>query len=177
MDIPWLGIIVSIIGFLIWRKVRKTPLARWKSITLTLGLTFLIGTVLALLSLRLASLNSPNDYGASCNEADFDRTLQLMKDFTTAKNADDVDPTDYANKVENMWNILSSFRTNLRRLELPTLSDQQSALVNETASYLTALNAHRQSGYQDLSVNDALIPFIDSLEDFLSPFEELCANR
>jgi hypothetical protein len=177
MDIPWLGIIVSIIGLMIWRKMRKTPLARWKSITFTFGLTFLIGTVIALFSLRLPSLTSPNDYGASCNEADFDRTLQLLKDFTTAKNADDFDPSAYANKVENMWNVLNSFRTNLRRLELPTLSDEQSALVDETETYLTALNAHRQSGYQDLSVNDALIPFTDSLEDFLSPFEELCANR
>ena len=76
MDIPWIGIIAIIIGVLIWRSVKNRPLARWKAIALTIGLTYMIGTLIAFMSLWFGSTTS--DLGSSCNMVEYDRNFQLM---------------------------------------------------------------------------------------------------
>jgi len=166
MDIPWIGIIATIIGVLIWRSIRNKPLARWKAITLTIGLTYLIGTLIAFTSLRFGSTAS--DHGSSCNKVEFDRNIQLLEGFTNAKVAYD---------YELAASELMKFRSSLRKLDLPSIRSEQSALVDVTANYLSALNKYVTSGNKDLSVYDQQIPFADAMEDFLVPFDTLCSKR
>jgi hypothetical protein len=166
MDIPWVGIFGLIIGLLIWRQLRRTALARWKAITLTIVLTYVIGTLMAFLSLRFGSTTS--DLGSGCNKVEFDRNMELIKGFTNAGTAYD---------HELAASELMKFRSSIRKLDLPSLRSEQSALVDETANYLSALSKYITSGYKDLSVNDQRIPFADALEDFLVPFDTLCAKR
>jgi hypothetical protein len=166
MKVPWIGIIALIIGFLIWRSVRKTPLARWKAITLTIGLTYMIGTLIAFTSLRLGSTAS--DLGSSCNKVEFDRNIQLLESFTNANVAYD---------YELAASELMKFRSSLRKLDLPSIRSEQSALVDVTANYLSALNKYVASGNKDLSFYDQQIPFADAMEDFLVPFDTLCSKR
>ena len=166
MDIPWIGIIATIIGVLIWRSLRNKPLARWKAITLTIGLTYMIGILIVFMSLRFGSTTS--DLGSSCNKVEFDRNIQLFKGFTNAKVAYD---------YELAASELMKFRSSLRKLDLPSMRSEQSALVDVTANYLSALNKYVTSGNKDLSVYDQQIPFVDALEDFLVPFDALCSKR
>ena len=166
MDIPWIGIIAIIIGVLIWRSVRNKPIARWKAITLTIGLTYMIGTLIAFMSLRFGSTTS--DLGSSCNKAEFDRNMQILKVFTNAGTAYD---------HELAASELMKFRSSIRKLDLPTLRNEQSVLVDETANYLSALSKYVTSGYKDLSISDQRIPFADAMEDFLVPFDTLCSKR
>ena len=166
MDVPWIGIITLIIGLLIWRSVRKTPLARWKAITLTIGLTYLIGILIVFTSLRFGSTTS--DFGSGCNKVEFDRNLQLLKVSTNALGAKD---------YELAASELVKFRSSLRKLDLPSMKSEQSALVDVTANYLSALKKYLASGNKDLSVYDQQTPFTDALEDFLVPFDTLCSKR
>jgi hypothetical protein len=53
MDIPWVGIFTTVIGFLIWREMKKQDIPRWVAVAITIGSTFAIGTLIAVLSLRL----------------------------------------------------------------------------------------------------------------------------
>jgi hypothetical protein len=53
MDIPWIGIFTIIIGFLIWREMKKQEITRWVAVAITIGSTFAIGTLIAVLSLTL----------------------------------------------------------------------------------------------------------------------------
>lgn len=166
MDVPWIGIITLIIGLLIWRSVRKTPLARWKAITLTIGLTYLIGILIVFTSLRFGSTTS--DFGSGCNKVEFDRNIQLLKVSTDALVAKD---------YELAASEFEKFRSSLRKLDLPSMKSEQTALVDVTANYLSALKKYVASGNEDLSVYDQQTPFTDALEDFLVPFDSLCSKK
>lgn len=118
------------------------------------------------MSLRFGSTTS--DLGSSCNKVEVDRNIQLLKGFTNAKVAYD---------YELAASELMKFRSSLRKLDLPSMRSEQSALVDVTANYLSALNKYVTSGNKDLSVYDQQIPFVDALEDFLVPFDALCSKR
>ena len=164
MDIPWLGIIVSIIGLLIWRQLRKTQLARWKAITLTIGLTFLVGTLFALLSIRLGSTTT--EYGNSCSKSEYDRNLQLLMGYTDAREA---------GNYEMEFALLSEFHTSIQNLDLPTLASDQILLIDATNDYLSVLGEYIESGNRDFT--KVHYPFVNSAVNFLSSFEELCAKK
>ena len=166
MDIPWIGIIAIIIGVLIWRSIKNRPLARWKAIALTIGLTYMIGTLIAFMSLWFGSTTS--DLGRSCNKVEYDRNFQLLKVSTNALGAYD---------YELAASELMKFRSSLRELDLPSMKSEQSALVDVTANYISALKKYVTSGKKDLSVYDQQIPFTDALQDFLVPFDTLCSKR
>jgi hypothetical protein len=53
MDIPWIGLITTVIGFLIWREMKKQEIPRWAAIAITISTTFAIGMLIAVLSIRL----------------------------------------------------------------------------------------------------------------------------
>jgi hypothetical protein len=53
MDIPWVGIFTTVIGYLIWREMKKQEVPRWVAVAITIGSTFAIGMLIAVLSIRL----------------------------------------------------------------------------------------------------------------------------
>ena len=53
MDVPWVGVFTMIIGLLIWRDIKKQEIPRWVAVAITIGSTFAIGTLIAVLSIRL----------------------------------------------------------------------------------------------------------------------------
>ena len=53
MDIPWVGVFTMIIGLLIWREMKKQEIPRWVAVTITIGSAWAIGTLIAVVSLRL----------------------------------------------------------------------------------------------------------------------------
>jgi len=53
MDISWVGIFTTIIGFLIRREMKNQEMSCWVSAAIAIESSFAIGMLLAVLSLRL----------------------------------------------------------------------------------------------------------------------------
>jgi hypothetical protein len=57
------------------------------------------------------------------------------------------------------------------------VSAEQKKIVDALQDYVEAFNHYWESGRQDLSVNDYLIPLTDATDDFLSAMGDICYNR
>jgi hypothetical protein len=115
-------------------------------------------------------------YGTDCNTEDHERILGLATNYLEAKDFKASTKSAYLNEIQELRSALISYRSSVRRLDLPTLIDQQMLVVDEIETFLAALNRYISSDGEDTSYLDASIPMTDALQDFTLSYFELCAK-
>ena len=113
------------------------------------------------------------DYGQDCNLT-VDKTIQELSDAVDLawKNATDGVPT--RTEYEEMVRALKFYRSDIRTLDIPTMSVVQSELVDAIENFLNAYNTYWESGKKNLSVNDYIIPYTDARTDFTIAWDATC---
>ena len=115
--------------------------------------------------------------GNDCNIEDHDRILDLVAKYNEAnKFPDGLSISATLKKIQELRDALTTYRSNVRILDLPTLADQQKLVVDEIENFLSALNRFTSSKGKDTSHLDAQIPMIDALYDFTLSYTELCGG-
>ena len=117
------------------------------------------------------------DMGTSCNQGEIDIMMSHLTDYINAKEMVANSRTASLKKANAERNALVQFRRHVRKLEIPPLGDEQALIVEETETYLSAFNLYISSEGKDSTVYDAVIPFMDALEDFVIAFDDLCGEE
>ena len=117
------------------------------------------------------------DTGTSCNQGEIDTMMSHLTDYKNAKEIVANSRTASLKKANAERNALLQFRRHVRKLDIPPLGDEQALIVKETETYLSAFNLYVSSEGKDSTVNDAVIPFMDALEDFVLAFDDLCGEK
>lgn len=115
--------------------------------------------------------------GEDCNSEEHDRIIYLAQDYLDAKDFKANSKSEYLNYISKVRSALLTYRSNVRRLDLPTLVDQQSAVVNTIEDLLNALNRYISTNGKDSTYLDYSIPMADAFQDFSLAYFELCRNR
>ena len=114
------------------------------------------------------------NYGQDCNPIVSKELLDLLAAVRVAwDNATDDNQPSSSEKDLHI-STLTAFRSYVRKLELPTLSIEQTKLVDAIQNYLIAFNDFWESN--SLAVNDLIIPYEDSRDDFTSAFYTTCVK-
>jgi hypothetical protein len=114
--------------------------------------------------------------GTSCNQSEIDIMLGHLTDYKNAKEMAANSRAASLRKANTERNALIQFRRHIRKLDIPPLADKQALIVEETETYLSAFNLYVSSEGKDPTVLDAVIPFMDALEDFVIAFDDLCGD-
>ena len=117
------------------------------------------------------------DMGTSCNQGEIDIMMSHLTDYKNAREMVANSRTASLKKANAERNALVQFRRHVRKLEIPPLGDEQALIVEETETYLSAFNLYVSSEGKDSTVYDAVIPFMDALEDFVIAFDDLCGEE
>jgi hypothetical protein len=68
-------------------------------------------------------------------------------------------------------------RSYIRTLDIPLISAEQRNFVDAIQDFVDAKNRYMESGRQDLSVNDYLIPLDDAGDDFYNAMWDVCSRN
>lgn len=117
-------------------------------------------------------------YGKDCNKVVADKLSLLNNDVEVAwENATDNGGTPSRSEYVAKVSALRDLRSYVRKLDIPTVSIEQSVFVNVIDEYLDAYNAYWESGKRDLSVNNYITDMNDASSDFYRAFWEVCPMR
>jgi hypothetical protein len=75
---------------------------------------------------------------------------------------------------EELVSNFTSYRSYVRRLDLPTIQREQDEFVDRLRDFISAANRGITTGGRDQSYRDAVIPVQDALEDFVYAFVREC---
>ena len=115
--------------------------------------------------------------GNECNTEDHDRIFDLAAKYLEAKEIQaGLSKSVMLKEIQELRDALTTYRSNVRVLDLPTLVDQQKLVVDEIEVFLSALNRFTSSDGKDTSYLDASIPMTDALYDFSVSYTELCGG-
>jgi len=121
---------------------------------------------------------APIDYGSDCNVDTLREIIRLREELTIAydKWAEDKDKSfERALEADNAYIVAyKNLRSYIRTLDIPLISAEQKNFVDAIQDYVDAKNRYWESGRQDLSVNDYLIPLSDAGTDFSNAIVKTC---
>ena len=117
-------------------------------------------------------------YGKDCNKVVAEKISLLADDVEASwENATDNGGVPSRSEYEAKVSALRDLRSYVRKLDIPTMSIQQSVFVNVIDEYLDAYNAYWESERRDLSVNNYITDVNDAASDFYRAFWEVCPMR
>jgi hypothetical protein len=123
---------------------------------------------------------APINYGSDCNTGTLGEINRLAEEViaTRGKWEEDQDKShdkrwDAAKAYTGAYRDLRSY---IRTLDIPLVSTEQRNYVDALQDFLDAFNRYMESGRQDLSVNDYLIPLDDAETDFFDAMWETCSR-
>lgn len=114
--------------------------------------------------------------GQDCNHQVGFEIIRLQKEvdvaWENATNGNGGVPS--RSEYDKSVSTLTSYRSYVRSLDLPTLSTEQNSLVQAIQNYLVAYNRYWESNKKDLTVNDYILPYTDAVSDFQKAFLVQC---
>jgi hypothetical protein len=128
------------------------------------------------LAVQTSESSTTVSLGRDCNPAEHERILGLAKNYLEAKEIQASSKSAYLKEIQELRSALVEYRSSVRRLDLPTLVDEQELVVDEIEIFLSALNRFTSSEGKDTSYLDASIPMTDALQDFTLSYFELCGD-
>ena len=130
-----------------------------------------------LIAVQTTETSTTVSFGTDCNTEDHERILDLVIRYNEAKNIQGgLTKSAWLKEIQELRESLMVYRSNDRILDLPTLVDQQTLIVDEIEIFLSALNRFTSSDSKDTSYLDAAIPMNDALYDFTVSYNELCGG-
>ena len=123
---------------------------------------------------------APIDYGSDCNTDTLYEIIRLKEELTIAydKWVEDKDKSyERALEADNAYIVAyKNLRSYVRTLDIPLISAEQKNFVDAIQDYVDGKNRYWESGRQDLSVNDYLIPLSDATADFYNAMWDVCSR-
>jgi hypothetical protein len=123
---------------------------------------------------------APIDYGSDCNTDTLVEIERLAEELGIARDKWEEDNDKSRDKA---WEALSAYsdayknlRSYIRTLDIPLISAEQKNFVDAIQDYVDGKNRYWESGRQDLSVNDYLIPLSDAGTDFYNAMWDICSR-
>lgn len=124
---------------------------------------------------------APIDYGSDCKQSTYDEIIRLGDAIVVTKDKWEEDQDKSYDIAQEAYlansTAMRDLRSYIRTLDIPLVSAEQKKIVDALQDYVEAFNHYWESGRQDLSVNDYLIPLTDATDDFLSAMGDICYNR
>jgi len=123
---------------------------------------------------------APINYGSDCNTDTLGEINRLVEEVNAAidKWQEDKDKGHDAvwEAHSTLMGAYRDLRSYIRTLDIPLVSAEQRNYVDALQDFLDAKNRYMESGRQDLSVNDYLIPLDDAETDFFDAMWETCSR-
>lgn len=144
-----------------------------------LGLTVILSTTSCGYQISKATTTTTNTtiyYGRDCNSTT-DRKIQVLKKAVNVawEKSTDGNGIPTRKEYEEKESALKALRSYIRTLDIPTLSNEQTNLVDAIENYLNAYRDYWESDKQNMDVNDFIIPYSDARDDFMSAWYASCS--
>ena len=123
---------------------------------------------------------APIDYGSDCHLDTLDEIARLIEELNIAEDKWQEDNDKSRDKAWEAHSAYSSafkeLRSFIRTLDIPLVGTEQRTYVDAIQDYVDAGNQYWESGRQDLSVNDYIIPLGDAQADFVNAMWDICSR-
>jgi hypothetical protein len=137
--------------------------------------TALIGAILVMGISSCGNSEPVANYGSSCNKETGAEVRLLIDEQEFISGLSD----GYFPSFEQFNDELKAFsdvRSYVRGLDVPLLQTKQDIYVGVMTDFILAYQRYYQSGGQDLTLNNYIMPYNDAEQDFLTSFSKMCAD-